>query len=198
MGKMSASTTRSLYRRADAGEVDAQVELARNLWSQKRKAKALVWYRKAARLGGPEYQMELGLALYWDQKAVKPGLYWIRRAAERNHLGAQYFLGVEFATGEHVRRNLKQSAQWYQRAARAGHAEAQYNLAQMYWTGEGVRRNPRKAREWLEASAKNADLLALRALSEAYETGGFGYTADSRKARLWLARYEAANRLALG
>lgn len=142
--------------------------------------------------------MELGIALFWDQQAYRAGLYWIRRAAEQNQRGAQYFLGTEFATGEHVRRNLKQSVQWYRRAARGGHAEAQYNLAQMYWAGEGVSRNPRRARQWLEASAEKGDLLALRALSEAYETGWFGYKVDPRKSRLWRARYEAANRASLG
>lgn len=58
-------------------------------------------------------------------------LRWIRDAARQGHVGAQYFLGAELATGENVAKNPKEAAYWYRRAAMPGHGEAQYNLAMM-------------------------------------------------------------------
>jgi uncharacterized protein len=173
---------------------EAQMDRARKLWRANRRVEALAEFQRVARQGNPSYQMELGITLFWDTHAYRSGLYWIRKAAEGDHLGAQYFLGAEFATGEHLKKNPKKSVYWYQRAARGGHAEAQYNLALMYWEGEGLKRSVRQAHKWLESSARSNDLLALRALSEAYETGWLGYRIDRGKAAHWRRRYQEINR----
>jgi TPR repeat protein len=138
--------------------------------------------------------MELGLILSWDMKDYSSGLKWVRRAAKQGSLGAQYFLAAELATGEHVKRNLREAAKWYRAAAKSGHPEAQYNLALMLWGGEGVRKSTRAAHHWLEAAAKGGELLALRALTEAYSEGQMGYRRDLDKARYWARRYQRARK----
>jgi TPR repeat protein len=141
--------------------------------------------------------MELGVVLFWDHAAHGEGLTWIRRAAEQCHVGAQYFLAAELATGENVRKDVQEAARWYRRAARQAHSEAQYNLALMYWAGEGVPRSPTAAHRWLEKAAISGDLLALRALAEAYETGQLGYRRNRARARYWRSRYNRVNTAAL-
>jgi len=188
---------RAVRSRAQDGDVAAQSELARRLAGRKKLEEALLWYRSAARSGNADCQMELGIFLCWDRDAYGQGIKWIRRAAERGHVGAQYFLGAELATGENVRKNLPSAARWYRRAAMKGHGEAQYNLAMMYWAGEGVPRNPIAAHRWLEKAAKSRDLGALFALAEAYENGQLGYRKDRTRARYWRRHYTRVRKAAL-
>lgn len=195
--KLSRVGLRSVRLSAEAGNSSAQAELARRLARKEKSEEALRWFRSAARGGDAERQMELGIVLSWDYDAYKEGLKWIRRAAEQGHVGAQYFLGAELATGEHVRKRLREAANWYRRAAMQNHGEAQYNLALMYWAGEGVRRSVSSAHKWLEKAASLDDLFALRALAEAFESGQLGYRKDRVRARYWRGRYNRTNKAAL-
>jgi len=193
---VASATLRTLQARASQGDAAAQSELGRRLSRRNKSKESLRWFRAAARGGDPKHQMELGLVLCWDWAAYRAGLKWVRRAAEQGHIGAQYFLGAELATGENVRKNLSQSAYWYGRAAAQGHSEAQYNLALMYWTGEGVRRSISLAHHWLEKAARSRELFALRALAEAYEFGRLGYRKNRVCARYWRDLYNRANQAA--
>lgn len=187
-----------LRERAQEGGGAAQLELARTLWRKagesenQERAEALSWFRRAAASGEPEHQMEFGMVLCWDVGDYRSGLRWVKRAAKQGHLGAQYFLAAELATGEQVSRNLPEAIKWYRIAAKAGHHEAQYNLALMLWNGEGVRKSRKAAHSWLEAAAKGGELLALRALAEAYSEGLMGYRQDPHRAKYWRNRYRRA------
>ena len=192
---LSTAPLRTVRIWANRGEVCAQSELARRLSRRNSKdEEVLQWLRKAAHSNDPECQMALGIALCWDHAAYKEGFKWIRLAAEQGHVGAQYFLGAELATGENIRKNLHEAAYWYRRAAIRNHSEAQYNLALMYWAGEGLSRSRAAAHRWLEKAANSNDLLALRAITEAYETGYLGYRKNSVRARYWRRRYNASKR----
>lgn len=189
----AAATLRAVKLAAEGGAAGAQTELARRLARRKKHAEALRWFRLAARSGDAERQMELGIVLFWDHAAHREGIKWIRCAAGQDHVGAQYFLGAQLATGEGVRKNTKEAVRWYYRAAMKGHSEAQYNLALMYWAGEGVRKNVRATHKWLEKAGTSRDLLALRALAEAFASGGFGYQKDRVRARHWRNLYTRVN-----
>jgi TPR repeat protein len=189
-------TLRTLRARAGQGDAAAQSEVARRLSRRNKLKESLRWFRAAARGGDPEHQMDLGVVLCWDLGAYRAGLKWILRAAEQGHIGAQYFLGAELATGENVRKKLSQSAYWYGRAAAQGHSEAQYNLALMYWSGEGVRRSKSLAHHWLEKAASSRESFALRALAEAYEFGQLGYRKNRVRARYWRDLYNRTNKAA--
>lgn len=188
---IASAPLRVVRARAARGEVYAQSELARRLSRRNKSKEALQWFRTAAHSNDPDCQMELGIVLCWDHAAYKEGFRWIRCAAEQGHVGAQYFLGSELATGENVRKNFHEAARWYRRAAMRNHSEAQYNLALMYWAGDGVPRNRAAAHRWLEKAASLNDLLALKAITEAYEDGCLGYRKNPTRARYWRRRYNA-------
>ena len=59
-------------------------------------------------------------------------------AAEQGHAGAQYNLGLRYATGRGVPEDDAEAVRWYRMAAEQGHAGAQYALGFMYATGRGV------------------------------------------------------------
>src|SRR5204862_965198 len=73
--------------------------------------------------------------------------------ADRGHSGAQFSLGVAYATGRGVAPDLKHAIQWWQLAAAQGHLGAQLNLGLLYWRGEGVEKDLDQARMWWQQAA---------------------------------------------
>ena len=63
---------------------------------------------------------------------------WYSEAALNGVALAQYNLGICYAKGEGVPRDLAQAARWYREAALRGITYAQHNLANLHYRGEGV------------------------------------------------------------
>jgi uncharacterized protein len=87
----SGASIQELTRRAEAGEVAAQVELGR------------------AYEDGNGVQQN-------DVEAVQ----WFRKAAEQGNAPAQNSLGVMYALGRGVERNREEAVRWYRKAAKSG------------------------------------------------------------------------------
>jgi hypothetical protein len=93
---------------------------------------------KDARAGILEAQYQVGL-MYANGAGVAPDLAqavdWIRRAAERGHVGAQYMLGTHYGADQGVapagQIDETQAMDWLYRAARQGHARAHHRLARL-------------------------------------------------------------------
>jgi TPR repeat protein len=79
---------------------------------------------------------------------------------------AEHSLGLRYAEGVVVHKNLSIAAQWYQRATDHGSAESANNLALMYEYGTGVDKNLDKAEELYELSARRGDPNAMKNLAE--------------------------------
>jgi uncharacterized protein len=196
--------SKPLKARAEGGDPQAQFKLARRLWipgrraTKRQKLEAITWYRRAAEAGDREAQAQLGGILLLEPDLpfydVAEGFRWMIRAAEQGHRGVQYFLGVQFATGELVEADPKRALYWYRRAAAAGDAEAQYNIGMMYWGGEGVRKNPATARQWIRKAGKNGDYGAILLLASAYEIGELGFRVNRKQAKYWQARKRRLDR----
>ncbi|HWG21474.1 MAG TPA: tetratricopeptide repeat protein [Terracidiphilus sp.] len=121
-----------LRRRADAGYVDQQIELAAAYLAGRGvpqdPAQAAHWYQKAAEGGSPEAQNQIG---YFYQKGIG------------------------------VRVDLERAVHWFQLAAASGMSRAKINLGVSYLKGMGVRKNASTARHlFLEAVDKGAGLGA--------------------------------------
>jgi TPR repeat protein len=57
---------------------------------------------------------------------------------------AQFNLGVCYANGYGVEKNLQQAFYWHKKAAEQGHAKAQYNLGVCYDKGYGTEKTSNK------------------------------------------------------
>ncbi len=68
-----------------------------------------------------------------------------RQAAERGHLGSQYWLAESYRTGVGVEKDPAKAVRLHRKAAENGHLGAQYWLAESYRTGEGVEKDVAKA-----------------------------------------------------
>ncbi len=66
---------------------------------------------------------------------------WYRRAAEQDHVDAQYNLGFMYANGEGVPPDYAEAAKWYRRAAEQGDGISQSTLASCMPRAMGSRRS---------------------------------------------------------
>jgi TPR repeat protein len=104
--------------------------------------------------------------------------------ADRGHSGAQFSLGVAYATGRGVEASLDRAIRWWQAAATQGHMGAQLNLGMLYWRGEGVEKDVTKARMWWQQAATSGDAAAQFHLG-ALAAMGDGEPLDYKEAMRW-------------
>lgn len=123
-----------LRARADAGEVEAQFELARRYTTgangtPKDAAEAARWFRLAAEQGSPHAQVNLA-GIYEEGRGVPrddaEAVNWLVKAADQGHPRATYKLGERFHQGRGVPRSRVIAYMWLDRAAKAGSPAAQF------------------------------------------------------------------------
>ncbi len=73
-----------------------------------------------------------------------------KASADAGQAEAEFDLGLLYAQGLGVRRDLTEAARWYRKSADQGNAEAQFALGQMYSRGWGVPRDDADAIRWLQ------------------------------------------------
>ncbi len=118
--------------------------------------------------GGRDADYLLGIMCYKGEggKADKAeSLGWLRKAADKGHVRAQFNLGMMYDRGDGVPQDLKEAAKWYRKAAEQGHAQSQFNLGLMYTNGEGVEKNRNEAVKWLRKAAKQGHVNARKLLN---------------------------------
>ena len=144
-----------LLESADAGGVEAQLELAR-LYSdgaqiEQDHAKAMHWYEQAARQGAVEAQSALAIRYYTGvgvDKDTREAAQWARKAATAGDADAQLLLAGLLYEGDGVRQDAESSFQWARRAAEQGNARAQMVVAYQYAAGQGVPQDLTTAYAW--------------------------------------------------
>lgn len=116
---------------------------------------------------------------------------WYRKAADKGHSIAQYFLAECYETGQGVPQNYKEAASWYQKAADQGHSGAQLNLGYMYDNGQGVKKNKKTALELYRKAAEQGNAIAQSNLGKCYYFGN-GVPQNFKTAYIWFS-LSAAN-----
>ncbi|NOZ37380.1 MAG: sel1 repeat family protein [Gammaproteobacteria bacterium] len=113
-------------------------------------------------------------------------LYWYRRAAEQGDREAQHNLGLAYARGLGVKKNIPKAIKWWRAASMKGNTDSQYNLGIIYATGgDGVSRNFKEAKRWWLLAAANGDALAQYNLGAMYANGVAGKQSYCEAARWW-------------
>ena len=83
----------------------------------------------------------------------------------------QYNIGMCFATGEGVDKNLELAFHWFQKSADQGNAVAQNHVGYCYKKGEGVEMDLELAFHWFQKSADQGNAVAQKNLGFCYTTG---------------------------
>ena len=95
----------------------------------------------------------------------------LKKQAEAGDIEAQFNLGMCYANGYGVEKNLTEAANWYRKAAEQGYAAAQYNLGLYYHNGYGVEKNLPEAVKWYRKAAEQGDAEAQYILGLCYYCG---------------------------
>jgi len=122
-----------------------------------------------------------GLAAFKSKDYGKAFHEW-KTAAEGGQAEAQFDLGVLYAQGLGVGRDLNEAASWYRKSAVQGNAEAQFALGQLYSRGWGIPRDTADAIRWFQiANSVDSDGPPTDWLV----VDGFGAPQDEQQAAYW-------------
>ena len=105
-----------------------------------------------------------------------------KAAAEAGQAAAQFDLGLLYAQGLGVRRDLGEAEKWYRKAAEQGNTEAEFALGQMYSRGWGVPRDTTDALRWLQL-ANDPDTDGPP--TDWAVLDGYGVQQDQKQAAYW-------------
>jgi len=122
-----------------------------------------------------------GMDAFRDKDYARAYKEW-KAAADAGQAEAQFDLGVLYAQGLGVARDMNEAARWYRLAAEQGNAEAEFALGQMFSRGWGVPRDEADAIRWFQL-ANGAESDGMPTGWEAVE--GYGMPQDNEKAAYW-------------
>ena len=86
------------------------------------------------------------------------------QAAEQGNRPSQYFLGLMYARGDGVEKDLNKAFAWLEKASMGGHPKAVYHLAEMYVHGEGTNEDHVKAMAWFWVGTTLGDRFSEKRL----------------------------------
>ncbi|XP_057949209.1 F-box protein At1g70590 [Malania oleifera] len=144
----------SFLKGAARGSTLAMVDAGLVYWEMGKKVEGIALYKKAAELGDPAGQCNLGIAyLQAEPPSPKEAVKWLYRASIAGHVRAQYQLALCIHQGRGLDRDLTEAARWYLRAAEGGYVRAMYNTSLCYSLGEGLVHSHRQAKKWMKRAA---------------------------------------------
>ncbi|XP_022877094.1 F-box protein At1g70590 isoform X1 [Olea europaea var. sylvestris] len=144
----------SFLKGAARGSTMAMVDAGLIYWEMGKKEEGIAWYRKAAELGNPAGQCNLGISyLQADPSNAKEAIDWLYQASVAGSVRAQYQLALCWHQGRVLHQNLQEAARWYLRAAEGGYVRAMYNTSLCYASGQGLVQSHRLARKWMKKAA---------------------------------------------
>ncbi|MEE8386995.1 MAG: tetratricopeptide repeat protein [Acidiferrobacterales bacterium] len=125
-----------------------------------------------------------GLAAYNNGNYQQALRIW-RPMAEAGHTLAQYNLGVAYARGLGVERDVLVASSWWKRSALQGNPDASYNLGLVYARGDGgIAPDMTRAAHWWQQAAIHGDAAAQFNLGMMYARGE-GVQQDIETAMHW-------------
>lgn len=142
-----------------------------------------------AKLGNLSAQYNLGLKYFQGDGITlntEKAKYWWLKAATKNHIEAQYNLGVLYSYSQDIQ-DYQQAVQWWQKAAEQDNSDAQYNLGVMFDTGNGIKKDEKKTVFWWLKSAKQGNANAQLNLGIKFLEGK-GVLQNPQKAKHWIKK----------
>lgn len=182
----------------------------------------LVWTGEVVPSGDPLYssalkgnahsQFIMGMTFRYERGvyplSYKVAAYWLKKAADQGHAGAQRDLAILYSSGRGVVRNKAIAVELLEAAAQTGLVSAQFELAELLWksdfmfnfdheTPEQLASNHKRAVYWykkVSGAPKDEELYAARAMAALAIGYQFGNRVekDMSEASLWFSRACAA------
>jgi TPR repeat protein len=119
---------------------------------------------RKAKAGDPDALYEYGMIKY-NKKIYKEALCCFEKAATKEHVNAQYYVGYMNHRGLGTDVNIKDAAYWYIRTLRKHHLDAMYELATIYQKEVGFI-DQKKASAYLYKAKMLGHALAAEAYAQ--------------------------------
>jgi len=154
-----------LLKRAEGGDVDAQVELANKYifggkQMEMNRDKSYFWFRRAADAGDAEAQYEMGRAVEagagGNRRDPEVAFSWFKKSAEQGHRDALREAGRCLYTGEGTVQDYAAAAPYFERATKQRDPESMVFLGKMLLDGRGVKKDPVRGQKLID-QALNED-----------------------------------------
>ena len=129
---------------------------AQNILKQASAKADIELYRSAAISGNPDAQNKLGNA-YTDCGDFEQGLIWYHKAAAQGWPNSIANIGLRYAHGQGVIKNLSETAKWWQKAVDMSYLPMFNRLGLMYINGDGVVKDHKRAIDIFEKGASLGD-----------------------------------------
>lgn len=171
--KYGAEEARALFKKAEAGDINAQLTLANCFMDATEQPYALPWYEKAADAGSSQAFHELtyfyeGQYIGVDADPIKAEKAR-NEALKMNNPDAIFKLASHYDAGYGVEENKEKAFHYYMKAAKLGNDRAMAEVGLCYLNGKGVKQNDVQAFEWLSHSRD--DLYGYYYLAQCYLKG---------------------------
>lgn len=175
------------------------LENAKKLLSEKNTEAALEEYKIAAN-GGFVPAYNLIASIYYSKRNYKKAWKWYLKAAEANDSEGQYYVGLFYQKGLHVKKNVHMAIKYFEKSSEQDNGNALVALADIYIYGKEIQKDLEKAIMFLTTAAQNENSKAQYKLGELYQNGNI-IAKDIVKAAQWYQKAaskgdsEAKNRL---
>ena len=121
------------------------------------------------------------------EKDEEKGFYWLSRAADADHLGAQHSLGQCYAKGVGVEKDPKKAVELYSAGAEQGYPPSICDLGLCYELGMGVDMDKLRAAE-LYREAADQDFAPAQCNLGFFYYRGIGVDEDNDEAFAWFTK----------
>ncbi len=111
----------------------------------------------------------------------------VRAKAEKGNSSDQYVLGVMYAEGLYVPKDMAKGVKWFRNSAEQGDAIAQHMLGILHDSGKGVPKDNREAVKWFLKSAEQGYASSQNYLGIHYAEGD-GVLKDENEALKWFVK----------
>ena len=111
----------------------------------------------------------------------------VQKKAESGDAQSQFLLGVLYANGNQVAKDVPMAMKWWTKAAEQGDDRSQQILGARYLKGDGVAQDYALARVWFQKAADQGDSTAQDSLGKIYAKG-YGVPQDYALAQAWFKK----------
>jgi len=191
LNEKNAAFISGLLNQAEAGDLQAQFDLAECLFAgdktDKNVVQAIDWFTKAAKNGFVPAQKKLYNCYNKGEGVPKDyckAMEWCEQLALAGDTRAQVTLGNSYFRGDCMPQDYTKAVEWYVKSAEQGYSVAQSNLGLMYYSGLGVAKDYTMASKWYLKSAEQNFARAQYRLGFLYENG-WGVVKDISEAIKW-------------
>jgi len=148
---------------------------------------AVPHFKFAAECGHTLAQFNLAQILLEEGGSSTKSAYWFEKAAAQGHVVSSYNLGLMYARGYGVKKDLKKAESYFRKAADAGHVDAMYNLGYLYDELDRNIRDDKVAFRYYSLAAERNHPSAQSKLAVFYGLGR-GVKKDEGASIYWLRR----------